>query len=376
MSRIYLPNASQFDEMNGHLAKIANALGSDIDISTWAGIQKAVRAGVAPNLIPVGTQLLVSHNVYGDMLYDVVAHNYFKSAHNANAYTMTLMCHDCLPVMRFDSPEAFFKVEGSTLSAGTYCFTNPMDYEVIPVGTLSFTAPVSSPVGSVLRIERDSNNGNLMVHCYQYQSDTVPLWSATATVSSSGTNLGTLGVELNHLHRVICGSNNYKESSIRQWLNSSAEAGSVWSPQTKFDRPPSWLTSTAGFMNGLDEEFIAVVGEVIVPCAANNLYESPDSTTKVGEKYTVTDKFYLASQTEIFGEKSNIIDDGSVLFPYYMGATNADRVKYQDGLATVWWLRSAYATTARIARFVHTDGRLYNDDARNSHAVVPVCTIV
>ena len=376
MSRIYLPNASQFDEMNVNLAKIANALGSDIDISTWAGIQKAVRVGVAPDLIPVGTQLLVSHSVYGDMLYDVVAHNYYKSAHNANAYTMTLMCHDCLPTMRFDSPEAFYKAGSSGLGAGVYCFTNPLDYETIPVGTLSFTVPYSLPPNCVLRVERDSSTGQITCLCYASQTSIEPTVSMQVSVSNSGTNLGTLGVELNHLHRVIHGSNNYKESSIRQWLNSSAVAGSVWSPQTKFDLPPSWVTSTAGFMNGLDEDFISVVGEVVVPCSANNLYESPDSTTKVGEKYTVTDRFYLASQSEIFGEKSNIIDDGSVLFPYYMGATNADRIKYHNGLATVCWLRSAYAQTTSIVRFVHEDGRLYNDGARGNHGVVPVCTIV
>ena len=96
MSKIYLPHAEQFDLMNENLSKIANALAMDMDISTWAGIQKAVRVGVAPDLIPVGTQLAVDHSVYGTHLYDVVAHNYFKSAHDKNAHTMTLMCHDAL----------------------------------------------------------------------------------------------------------------------------------------------------------------------------------------------------------------------------------------------------------------------------------------
>ena len=66
---------------------------------------------------------------------------------------------------------------------------------------------------------------------------------------------------MNHSHRIRYGSNNWVESAMRQYLNSDKAAGSVWTPQTKFDRPPSWNANTAGFMNGLDADFLAVIGK-------------------------------------------------------------------------------------------------------------------
>ena len=50
--KIFFPNSGQFDKMNENLEKIAKAVGSQVDISTWGGIQKAVRAGIAPDILP------------------------------------------------------------------------------------------------------------------------------------------------------------------------------------------------------------------------------------------------------------------------------------------------------------------------------------
>lgn len=381
MSKIYLPNASQFDLMNENLAKIANAIASDIDTSTWAGIQKAVRAGVAPDLFPIGTQLPVNHGGK-QYMYDVVAHDYFKSAHDKNAHTMTLMCHDVMDKLQFDAREAFYcfeDEEGAELGEGTYNFTLANTYGSWEKGTYQFTLTGGVPVGGVFCID-DPNTSLSMVDLSVVVYDSILATEARETAGISrgegGTSLGTFGVELNHVHRVVNGSNNYKESAIRQFLNSSASAGAVWKPQTKFDRAPSWKTTAAGFMAGLDSDFLAAVGEVIVPCAANNTYESPDFATGKGGKYTVTDKFYLASQREIFGTASDFITDDSVVFPYYEGATNADRIKYKDGVATVWWLRSPVASGAHNYQPVGSNGGVSYHGAHSTNGVVPVCTIV
>ena len=200
--------------------------------------------------------------------------------------------------------------------------------------------------------------------------------SADIFRGNSGTSLGTLGVELNHPQRVAYGSNNYKESAIRQFLNSSSEAGSVWTPQTKFDRPPSWVSSLAGFAGGFDDDFLSVIGEVIVPCAANNTYESPDSTTAKGGQYTLTDKFYLVSQQEVFGTNPESVMDGSALLPYYRAGVNADRIKYRDGVAAGWWLRSATSHNPHGARTVRSDGSGIGQVVSLSYGVAAACTIV
>ena len=377
MSKIYLPHSEQFDLMNENLAKIANALASDIDISTWAGIQKVVRVGVAPDLIPVGTQLVVNHSVYGDMLYDVVAHNYFKSAHDKNAHTMTLLSHDIFAAVQFDAPEAFYYAD-SELPAGTYNFTIATAYSSWGAGTYQFTLRQNLPTGGQLGISGNATASmtSLQVSAYANRNTTTATESVAITIGNGGTSLGTLGVELNHSQRVSNGSNNYKESAIRQFLNSSSLVGSVWAPQTKFDRPPSWVTSRAGFVGGFNEDFLSVIGEVVVPCAANNEYESPDSTTVKSTKYTVTDSFYLASQREIFGADAGTVVDGSALFPYYEVSTNADRIKYRDGSAAGWWLRSTDSWDAFGTRIVHLGGSLDSRSADVAVAFAPVCTIV
>ncbi len=377
MSKIYLPHASQFDLMNEHLATIANALCSDMDITTWAGIQKAVRIGVAPALIPVGTQLVVKHSVYGEMLYDVVAHNHYKSAYDKNAHTMTLMCHDQIFATLFDSSEAFYYADNG-LPAGTYNFTLESVYSSWAAGTYQFTLTKALPKGAQLGINGNADMAMTArrVIAYSNGTTTTATEDCAITIGNSGTSLGTFGVELNHTHRVSHGSNNYKESAIRQFLNSTSAAGSVWTPQTKFDRPPAWVNSLAGFASGLDSDFLSRVGVVIVPCAANKTYESPDSTTAKNEAYTVADKFYLASQKEIFGTSSDSVDDGSVLFPYYDNATNANRIKYRDGSAAGWWTRSTYPWHSTSVQVVTSDGTLYNHGALHTTGCSPVCTIV
>lgn len=377
MSKIYLPTSEQMDVTLANLARIAGALGTKEDVSTWAGIQKAVKSGVAPQIFPVGTQFTVSHSVYGDMLYDVVAHDYFKSAHDANAHTMTLMCHDILGKVQYDSSEAFYYAD-ATLPAGTYNFTILSPYNVWGEGTYQFTLVHTVPKGGQLCISGSATTGlaDLTVRAYANQTTTTAMEESAIIYGYEGTNLGTFGVELNYVQRVSFGSNNYKESAIRQFLNSSSAVGSVWSPQTKFDRPPIWVTSLGGFMNGLDEDFLSVVGKVSVPCSTNDTYESPDSTVTKGTKYNVIDRFYLASQKEVLGVSNETVNDDSVLFPYYKDAADADRIKYRNGSPASWWTRSPYAWQTFGVRVVASNGGQGGYSAYENYDCVPVCTIV
>ena len=377
MSKLFLPTKEQMDVMNENLAKIAAAVGSQVDISTWEGIQKAVRSGIAKDILPVGTQLAVNHSVYGTRLFDVVAHDYLKSIHDENAHTMTIQQHDLLPGTQFDASEAFYYAEAE-LPAGTYNFTLATAYSSWAEGTYQFTLTNPVPKGGQLDISGyvDTAMTALQVRSYANQTTTSTTESVAITAGSGGTNLGTFGEGLNHSSRVSYGSNNYKESAMRQFLNSSAAKGSVWTPQTKFDRPPSWLTSLAGYKNGLDQNFLAVVGKVVLPCSANNTYEAPDSSIAKGTKYTLNDEFYLASAREIFNTNSDVADDSKV-FPFYEGAGNTDRIKYRDGAAANWCLRTPISWNASHVRLVDSDdGAMYNHVAAYSFGLAPACTIV
>ncbi|MBP3698912.1 MAG: hypothetical protein J6J01_05485 [Oscillospiraceae bacterium] len=376
MSRLYLPTKEQMDTMNENLAKIAKAVGSQVDISTWEGIQKAVRSGIAKDILPVGSQLAVNHSVYGTRLFDVVAHDYLKSVHDENAHTMTIQQHDLLPSTQFDAPEAFYYAEAE-LPAGTYNVILATAYGGWAAGTYQFTLTQAVPAGGQLRINGYESTAitSLKVQSFANRTTNTATESVSITAGSGGTSLGTFGVELNHPQRVSYGSNNYKESAMRQFLGSSAAAGSVWTPQTKFDRPPSWQTSLAGYKAGLDQDFLAVVGKVVLPCSANNTYEAPDSSIAKGTKYTLNDEFYLASAREIFNTNWDVADDSKV-FPFYEGAGNADRIKYRDGSAANWWLRTPYSGDAHNVRLVFSDGAMLTGYALGAHGLAPACTIV
>lgn len=376
MSRLYLPTKEQMDTMNENLAKIAKAVGSQVDISTWEGIQKAVRSGIAKDILPVGSQLAVNHSVYGTRLFDVVAHDYLKSVHDENAHTMTIQQHDLLPSTQFDAREAFYYAEAE-LPAGTYNFTLATAYISWAAGTYQFTLTKPVPKGGQLEISgyADAAMTAQQVRSYANQTTTSATESVAITAGSGGTNLGTFGEGLNHYHRICYGSNNYKESAMRQFLNSSAAAGSVWTPQTKFDRPPFWMTSLVGYKNGLDQDFLAVVGKVVLPCSASDTYEAPDSSITKGTKYTLNDEFYLASAREIFNTTWDVEDDSKV-FPFYEGAGNADRIKYRDGSATDWWLRTPNFENAYDVRRVVLEGTGSYISAGNDRCFAPACTIV
>lgn len=383
MSKVYLPHAAQFDEMNKNLAKIAAGIGLSFDTSTWEGVQTIVKAGTAPDIFPVGTQFTVPHSRYGDMIFRVVAHDHFESSISKTAHTMTLMANDMLPVtMEFDKGEAFYATGTTTLKAGTYNFTLATTVEKWEAGTYQFTLLQDVQPKGYLYINGNTNAVLTSLKVvnytnYKYEGEsTIRTEQVAITQGNNGTSLGTLGVELNRAERVSYGSDNYKESIVRQFLNSSAEKGGAWIPMTKYDRSHDTANIPAGFLNGLDESFLSVVGKVKVPCCSNNFYESPNSTITPGTKYTLEDRFYLASQMEIFGVGTSTIGDDSKLFPFYDGAVATDRIKRNGSSSNKWWTRTPAAWGTNVVRIVTANGDMGDNYASGTLGIVPVCTIV
>lgn len=343
------------------------AEGSGID--SWAAIKTFVRNGMGAAKFPVGTQFVTTHSAWGDITWDVMGHNIIKKPGDDNAPTMTLLAHyRDKDGVQFDSAEAMYYAD-ALLPAGSYTFKN---------GSTAYYFTLVNDVPAGGQIVINSTPSTFTVYGSVGSTTSVETGSVSTTAISGATDLGTLGSgALNHWDRIRYGSNNYKESAIRQFLNSSEAAGHVWTPQTHFDRPPSWASNKAGFMAGLPADFLAVIGEVDVKCKTNRTYEAPDSTTPKNTTYTVRDKFYLASQKEIFGSEDTP-NDGSVLFPYYNGAAAVDRIKYRmdsHTTAGLWWMRTPYPSHASRVRLVYSGGTLNNYDAILAYGCVPACTI-
>lgn len=172
------------------------------------------------------------------------------------------------------------------------------------------------------------------------------------------------------------GSNDWEISGIRQFLNSGGNAGSWWQAKSDYDVQPDYAASAAGFMKGFDADFLAVIGEVSKITAKN--------TSDGVIAHTTNEKFFLPSMTEVYGGLNGTIAEG-VVYPYYAensslttAGTGSDtnRIKYRNGNAQNWLLRSPDLPGTHQVRRGYTTGAIYHTSANNSSGLAPICCIV
>lgn len=361
------------------LSVIAEAQAKNIDITSWKTVSDLVRQGLGPKVFPIGTQLRVESTAYGEIVWDVVAHNYGKVPRNPDRPTMTLRMHNAdITSTQFDNTEALYYA-ASGLTAGTYHFALLSGYDTTYGGgkNIQFTLTQPVPPGGVIMFPWGYNTQSTATKISTYSSGTETSAIETVSVSegTDGIDLGTADGKtehMNHTHRIRYGSNNWAQSAVRQFLNSAKAAGTYWKPQTEFDRLPAWAASKAGFMSTLPQEFL----DAVVACehitATNTVYETG---MELNTTYTTTEKFYLPSMTELGYGNNNGHAEGSV-YPYFNGATNADRIAYaKSGAAQYYWLRSPTPSNAGGVRPVGPSGALCHDIAYSSYAVLAACEI-
>lgn len=379
MTTFNLPRESTMQGIEAQLKIIAEAQkaiasATAIDAMDWYGIAKLVYGGNAASSLPVGTAL---STIKGDYKYqwDVVHHGTVNGKP-----AMFLLMHNILGGMMQDNTEALYYAE-TQLNAGTYNFTIPTGWnDGYGTGkTFQFTLTQNVPAGGVLMFpwSWQVQASTVKVSSYSSRTSTTAIETVSVTEGSGGTSLGTAdgkSTNLNHIQRCYYGSNNIKESALRQWLNSSATKGNFWTPQTKFDRPPSYANTLDGFLTTLPDDFKAVVKKRDRKVNTNNVSEVNDT---LNSYYTISDKFWLASRFNVYGseEVSSVATD-DVFFDYYNGASNTDRIKYNSsGVAQYWWLDTPYAGDAYHVRFVFPDGSLSYNDASGGYGVAPACVI-
>lgn len=357
------------------------------DPATWAGIRSIVRAGKAADyFIPHESQLAVERSGAG-LVFDVLGIDHDTPSSTRYTHSMTLQLHDQFPTaMQFDAPEAFYYCE-TALTAGTYYFTIDSTYDTAnnDLSAYQFTLTQDVPAGGQLTFPWSSGVASAVkVNSFASRTSTTAIEQVSVTEGTDGQNLGNLALagdfsnNLNSIHRVRYGSNNYKESAIRQWLNSDKPAGSVWTPQTKFDRPPSCAATADGFMYGMDADFLAVIGKTHIVVSRNTVCDG-------GGFDEMDDYFFLLSRREVYmgNEVSGVIEGEP--YPYYSdysdlsaAGTGADsnRIKYRGGAPQYWWNRTPYSGGGGIVRYVSTTGSLYNYYAYSSYGVAPACNII
>ena len=386
----YIPSNEMYNEKmdtrNEILRSWAEKGAGKIIPTSWNHVQELVHAGLHNKVFHIKDQLTCQKNS-NNLVWDVIGINHDTPSDPQYTRSMTLQLHDQFSTaMQFDAPEAFYYCE-TALTAGTYYFTINSTYDTAnnDLSAYQFTLTQDVPAGGQLTFPWSSGVASAVkVNSFASRTSTTAIEQVSVTEGTDGQNLGNLTIagdfsnNLNSIHRVRYGSNNYKESAIRQWLNSSAAAGSVWKPQTKWDRPPAWAATTAGFMNGMDADFLAVIGKTHIIVARNTACEG-------GGYDEMDDYFFLLSRREAYtgNEVASVIEGEP--YPYYSdysdlsapGAGNdGNRVKYRGGSAQWWWLRTSTSGNGSDVRRVGTPGNLHSNGAYTGLGVAPACNII
>lgn len=321
------------------------------------------------------------------------------SADGTHAYSMELQTHDCINygAVAFDNSEANYHIT-TKIDNGTVCKIALRWYadSTTQNGIFYFTAPSDLVVGGQFRY----TGGATMTYYASASASSGTSISLASEDPGDSTDIATSLSHKNHEHRVSYGSNNWFESSERQWLNSDDAGNAWWSPSNGFDRPANNVASP-GFIYGLDPEFVGVVGAATRASSLNNITITDDSTnyydaddngvtavaSRIGVR-AVAEKFSLASFTEYYmGTRSATIAGTSkdirfgVPFEYYSrlnpspttGAL-AGRIKYYTGTARGWFGRSASPSGASTVNVVNTAGGTSN--ASGAGGCAPACAII
>ena len=376
--------ADKMDTQNMLLAGLLEAQSGSIKPQSWAQVQALVRAGLASKVFMVGDQLTCQKNGV-TLTWDIIGFDHDTPTDSHLTHSMTIQLHDVYKDLQFDAREAFYYCSAA-LPAGTYKITiGAHTWKSTEVGkTYQFTTTVEVPAGGQLVFKQayDATLEGGSIDTFASATATTPLETVTMSEGSSGQSLGTIDntiqTNLNSMQRALLGNNRWKESAIRQMLNSAAAAGSVWAAQNNYDRPPSWVTSEKGWMNDLDADFLAVVGEAEKVTAKNTV-------TDGGGYDTTTDKFFLLAREEVYMGKENSIDEGGA-YGYYADYSDlaaagtgedTNRIKYLNGTKKYWWLRTPNSGDGTSVRNVRTTGELnYGSGALNSSGGAPACNII
>ena len=361
---------SAINSLNGIVRIIANR------DTSWAGIRENVKSGYGEILYPVGTDFSVScpsGAPYNDIVFTVVNHRVEN-----DEPIMTLLMKRCIYGIQFDAIQAAF-VASEAMAAGTYHFKLLDNYDTGYDGGKYVQFTIVNPLvaGDQIVITWGYNQSWIGKNAYVYHAfDVTPAETCVMSEGQSGTYLGVAdgsSANLNHTHRLRYGSNNWKESAVREWLNSDAQAGSWQTQQTKFQRPCSYASSKAGFMSYLDPSFVETVRTGTHLNRTNQVFDL------LGAKvaYSTEERFFLLSNEEIgFYSESGIVC-GS-LFSFYDGANNDDRIKYDivnENTARNWWLRTPYPSNANYERSVTSSGALSSPIASGGNGAAAACEI-
>ena len=319
--------AAESVKSNALLGVIADTTTAGALIHDWGEVAAAVREGVGPDLLPVGTQFTEKWtdvrsdvSTEHDAPWNVVHHGTGQLTDGETIPVMIAQMHRTLPFATQFSPYQAFLCSVTPIPAGTYHVTMGFNWgnNVVSGKSYQFTLTQELPAGGQLAgFDRtpDVAPANWEVSAYASATATTATETVAVTEGTGGTSLGTFTVAgvsvpasgtpevttvgslqfygLNSLYRVAYGNNRWLHSPLRQFLNA---IGSDWYvPATVFDRPPAYV-GYDGFLTGLPADMVAVMQPVAHVTALN--YVTDGGTAASPATDTTYDRVFLPSWGE------------------------------------------------------------------------------
>ena len=285
---------------------------SDLDMSTinWSKLEGFAHEGVFGDVFEYGDQFV-------DKWKDTATNTEYAYPWQLSAIRdVTLHDGEVLekrPVLGLHYAHAFgvqfshqraFLACPDGLPAGAYHFTIESSWgsNVSAGDVVRFVTTQDVPAGG--RVAgcyycADYAKSSWKIYTYSADGKTV-IETITPTFASQGgdTNLGiqkinTRNGNLNSTQEMGYGWNRYKNSALRQYLNSDKGIGQWWTATDAWDIAPDELTTKAGFMTGLPEDLKAIMKEVKVVTYANTVNDG-------GEMDVTYDKVFIPSLEEMY----------------------------------------------------------------------------
>lgn len=325
-------------------------------LQSWNDLKYLVRSGRASEFIKIGDRFSCMKNGK-ELTWIVIGFDIDKPLQEEVKHSMTLQLDECISNIPFSMPEASAYIV-KNMAAGDY-YIALTNYADTP-DYCAFTLENDIPRDSLIRISEGK------VYVYMKDRNSIFYTTDVTLVSKSESDMtGQKIVSPNYRIHSDMGNLNYQKSDIRQWLNSSKT--DWWTPYHEYSLMPKDYLSVAGFMAGIDEDFLDAVNPVTKTTVL------PDGTT-----VETADKFFICNSEEVYAEGTNhypyFKDNSSLSKPGY--GVDSIRIKNFTGSPRHWWLRNASTGDNGYLR-VLTDGGVGVVNSAKVHAfgVVPTCAI-
>lgn len=403
--------ADEAAERAAQAASSANAAAKAVELAATglSGVQMRalVRTGDAPKVLYPG-DLITAGWAWNGTTYPMrmaVAHHYTGAddAHplkelgdGRTGNCMDLQFIDALPISFTFEPKQAFYNNPEPVSAGQYTFTVSVSSAwgtgaFSTKGQFPYTFTLAEDVPADSQWIWDAGNSSSLTQIKIYGPyDGALLQTVTVAAGGTGTSLGTISElatgDFNTWARSCEGSNFWKDSAMRAWLNSDS---TDWdSRRTRFTRKHP-MAGKPGFLAGLEQSLRDGMASVKVKT-------EPHQTDGAAPVETV-DMVRLPSSIEHYfnshlGQSADGFKAEGVAFDYWKAVAAANN--HPDVIAgwkTYAWLiardpnkvardvfaRSAYRATANSSSVgvVYSSGGVTNASATSGDSCLPVLSI-